>query len=364
MRISCSFTLVVLLLIACVEPVDLPVLKKSDVLVVDGMITDQEGTHSVKLFYTSALNENVDDAVAVTGASVSILDDQENVMNLVEKEGGVYTTPENSHGTIGVSYKLRIVLADGGVYESTPAKMVPAGTLDAVDHQFRENVINEYDISKPQDAIYLFLDGSAAEESNLLRWRWKATYYVETFPQLATKVEDGQIVAAPLECSGYRGTGGTKIEYVKPCTCCECWPVLHGDGAFLSQPENVGDRTFIHEYIGRVAFKTEYFFPKLVVEIDQLSVSEDVHRFWGLVKVQTESAGNIFQPNIVKVIGNMKRLDKPEENVFGVFSVSAVVSTRYTIHDYDIPRPIYLPDTIITDCRSYFKASNQRPPFW
>jgi hypothetical protein len=363
MKVGNLFIFVILLFVACVEPIDLPVIENSAVLVVDGMITDQEGTHSVKLFYSSALDENVGEPVPVTGALVSIIDDLGNNIVLGEHDDGIYETAGSTHGTVGVTYKLRIVLDDGVVYESTPAMMASAGTLDAVEHRFKENVINQHNLTKPQDAVYLYLDATAPEESRLLRWRWKATYNVETHPELITKVENRDRIPNPPECSGYIEEGHVLV-YKQPCTCCECWPVLHGDASAVSQPQNVGDRTFVMEYIGRIPFEHDYFFPKLIVEVEQLSVSEDVHRFWSLLKVQIEGAGNIFQPNIVKVRGNIRRLDKPDENVFGVFSVSAMVSATYTIHDYDLPKPVFLPDTVIADCRQFTKGSNQRPPFW
>lgn len=366
MKIGCFLSLIVaFLLSACVEQTDLPVVKIPDVLVVDGMFTDQEGIHSIKLFYSSPLNGNVDDPVPVTGATALILDNLGNTITTDEDDdgNGEYSTPPSARGSIGVTYKVRILLSSGAIYESIPATMVPAGSLDAIEHKFRENAINPNELDKPQDAIELYLDGTSAEESNLLRWRWKATYYVETYPERIVKGSGDIVVPKPLPCSGYVEANG-ELVYKFPCTCCRCWPVLHGDVANVSQPQNAGDRTFVQEYIGRVPFKYEYFFPKMVVEVDQLSVSEEVHKFWQLVRIQTESAGNIFQPNIVKVRGNIRRLDKPDEKVFGVFSVSAVVSARYTIHDYDLPKPVFPPDSVKGDCRSFYKASNEQPFFW
>ncbi|HEY3404386.1 MAG TPA: DUF4249 domain-containing protein [Ohtaekwangia sp.] len=364
MRPGYILIVLILLMDSCVDPVNLPIIRNANVMVVDGMITNAAGPQTVRLFYTSALDENVNLPAPVPNATVTITDDLGTVVVLSETSEGVYETDSGFSGVVGRTYTLNIQKDDGSAYESVPTLMKESGVIASVYQDFRENVLNDGDLTKPQDALYFYVDAQASDQTNLLRWRWRATYYVRTYPELVTRRIDGEIVPFPLPCSGYEPGGDGGITYVKPCTCCECWPVINSNTVAITQPQSNTDALFAHEYIGRVPVDQVYFYEKMVVEVDQLSVSDEVYQFWLLTKTQLEGAGSIFQPNIIKVRGNMRSVTDNNEEVFGVFSVSAVTTERLTITSQDIPKQLFPQDTIKSDCRLYYKASNQRPPFW
>jgi hypothetical protein len=93
-------------------------------------------------------------------------------------------------------------------------------------------------------------------------------------------------------------------------------------------------------------------------------MTDDVYNFWKLVQTQQQGGTNIFQPNVVKVKGNVKAMSGVRQ-VFGVFSVSAVTRATMEIKRMDLPVPPFEPDVIIQDCRYYIEnSSNVQPPFW
>lgn len=93
-----SFRIILLLLFlvsdGCVDELDVPVVIDQNRLVVDGSITDQPGPHTVKLYLSSSLNQDLDYPVYVSGASVQIRDDLGNTVSLTEIRDGVYQTAE------------------------------------------------------------------------------------------------------------------------------------------------------------------------------------------------------------------------------------------------------------------------------
>jgi hypothetical protein len=138
-----------------------------------------------------------------------------------------------------------------------------------------------------------------------------------------------------------------------------------------SQNAHVSDNNVISEgdfngvFITRIPVDNWRFIDKYYLEVEQLSVSSDVHKFWKLVQAQQEGAGNIFQPNVVQVEGNVASLTNPDEAVFGTFSVSAVTRATIVIDRSIIPKVVPKLDTAIADCRFYFNNStNVKPPFW
>src|SRR5687768_2888486 len=123
MRVVRILPFLLLLLDACVERVDVPVVTITPALVVDGLLTDQPGPQVIKLFKSSKPNSNMAWIDHVKGATVSITDDQGNKENLVETADGYYATSVSYKGVVGRSYQLSIQTADGKEYQSSFQQM-------------------------------------------------------------------------------------------------------------------------------------------------------------------------------------------------------------------------------------------------
>ncbi len=355
MRLNLLYLIIILLIDACVERLDVPVIQNKKVLVVDGSITNQPGPHTVKLFYSSQLDEVINTPEPFEATRVWITENNAAEYQLTEIKSGVYETPSWFTGMIGHTYKINIETEDEKKYESVPAVMKDAGSLDRVFAEFKENSINPNDLSQPQDAFYFYADGTGAEpQGNLLRWRWNATYQVHTAPEKRLKYYMGALVPDPPPCAA----GPWDL-----CTCCDCWITFYDKTVAISDPAIVSGNSFNKVYLGMIPVKNSYFYDKLLIRADQLSVSEEVYSFWNLVKTQQEGAQNIFQPEIVQVRGNIFSTTNKEEEVFGVFSVSVIAENKLELRLNDIPKRIPLYDTIYEDCR-YTGGTNVKPSFY
>ena len=351
----------------CVEKLEVPVTGSIARLVVDGFITDDPGPYRVRLFLSAPMTSDVDRPVYVSGAVVTIRDDQGNEEQLTEIRQGVYEThPAGIRGVVGRSYQLAITTAEEKQYSSGWEKMTPAGEVQDLYFEFKENVINANDLSLPQDAFTVFVDARGDEASSgLLRWRWTGTYRIKTFPELHERFDDvaRAFVPDPLPCSGYIFDVGQLIQ-VDTCVCCDCWLKHFSGNALVSDPAYVQGRTFRRVQIAQIPVDKKLFYEKYHIEVEQLSLGEEVYRFWHLLDVQEESTGNIFQPNIVKVKGNVVSITDPEEEVFGIFAVSAIARKSIFINRSDIPKLVPPIDVVKGDCRQYPTADNIEPPFW
>src|SRR5688500_249934 len=133
MRITRFLPIMFLLLDACIDPLPVNTLPGGKVLVVDGLISDEPGPYTVKLFWSSALTENLDQPVMETQASVWIIDEENVATEMTESMPGVYVTdPDNFVGQKGKTYQLKIITSGGVEFESLHEMLMPAGTIDSL----------------------------------------------------------------------------------------------------------------------------------------------------------------------------------------------------------------------------------------
>lgn len=369
MRIVRILPFLLLMLDACVERLDVPVVAPAPALVVDGLLTDDPGPHVVSLYLSSKPNIDLPAIVRVKGATVSIADDLGNVEPLIENADGNYQTSPGFQGVVGRSYQLRITTSDGKKYESDVQQMAPAGSIADMYFDYKEDAIDTEDGIGSQDVVQVFIDGKGqAGAPNLFRWRWSGTYGVKTFPERKRRREPdtGVWIPDPLPCSGYILNPTTLgITQVGPCTCCDCWVGEFSTTAFISK-NSVNGLEFNGLFLAQIPVESFRFHEKYYVVAEQLSLTDEVYDFWKLIEIQQKTSGDLFQPNVVQIRGNIHSIDNADEPVFGIFSVSAVARKTFFLDPFlHLPKPVPNIDTLTVDCRLYFKnSSNIKPPFW
>lgn len=367
MKILKGLPVLFLLLDGCIDPLPVGRVANVEALVVDGVVTDGTGPHAVNLFMSGGLSEEPSAPEPVRGASLSIIDDAGQVYPLTETQPGIYTTnPSEFQGFIGRSYWLRIVTQDGEEYHSTVETLVPAGEIDSLYAVFEENVINQTDITQPQDAITFYVDGTSAPENTdgMQRWRSSSISEILTFPELRTKKMNDEVVPDPLPCSGYINSNGT-LKAVDTCSCCNCWVYDYSRNAVVSPAASANQNRFRDVAVARIPVDSWRFFRKFYFEVEQLSISENVYEFWKRVSAQQQGTGSLFQPNAVKVKGNIKCVSDPDKEVFGVFSATSITKKSMFLTRGQLPKQIAQPEQITFDCRYVMdNSTNIKPPFW
>jgi hypothetical protein len=366
MRLTRFFPLLILLVFsnACVEPLSVPTSISEPRLVVDALITDQPGPYTVKLFMSSNANQNLNKPNYVTHAKVTITDDLGHDEILIEGSAGQYHTTA-MQGTVGRKYQLFITTSEDKRYQSSEAELLPPGEIQNLYWEFEENSINQNDLTLPQDAFWVYLDAKGETgQQNYFRWRWTGTYHAKTFPELHIGHLGPSSFPDPLPCSGYI-VGDNGVERTDTCTCCDCWAPQFNSNVLLSKNDFLGEDAFARVLVSKIPIDRRLFYEKYYVEVEQLRFSEDVYDFWKLVSAQQQGTGSIFQPNAVKVKGNIHCVSDPNEEVLGVFSAASVTTKGLFIDRKELPKQIPVVDTLTVDCRKFFEGStNQKPPFW
>ena len=88
-RIIFYLLLTVIVMQGCIEPFSPVIDEYQEMLVIDGLITDKEGIHTVTVSRSSLFDSPGLDYES--GCNVSILDNNGNVLNMTEKSPGIYS---------------------------------------------------------------------------------------------------------------------------------------------------------------------------------------------------------------------------------------------------------------------------------
>ncbi len=365
MKLSRIFIWLLIISAACIDPLSIDPTTSLKRLIVDGLITDQEGPYEVKLFYSNDINTTkLVPFQLATGATVFIRDDLGSSVQLFENEPGVYTSQIGQLvGQVGRSYSLTILI-DEKEYESAPQVMKPAGEIEDVRFEFEAEGLDGYNGAK-DDAFIVRIDATGIPgEDNFYRWRWTTVFKAQTYPELRVRPTPRGDIPDPEPCSGYIYTGGQLVQ-VDDCTCCFCWAYGYSPAAIVSQNTVVSGLEFNNLYLGKIPITPMHYYDRYHISVQQLSLSTEAYDYWNLVQKQQEGSTSLFQPNAIKIRGNITCVTNPEEDVLGFFGVSAINVTEFFIPEDLVPYDLGEIPIVPFSCNSYYKFSTlEEPMFW
>jgi hypothetical protein len=361
-----------ILLGSCVDPFKIDLTPQQEQLVVEGMITDQPGPYTVKLFKTKAIDDQISNITDVTGANLVIVNSDGVSETLAESVPGNYVTT-GMQGVVGKTYTLRITTPEGTVYESEAEKLVGVGAIRRAYYEFEQiEAPVGSDFVNPENGFQVYVDADVLpEQEGRIRWRVTRTFEIKTYPAQRTRYMSTPgggtiIVPDPPACSGW--TYSTRLGLQNPnpkCSCCECWVTEYSAGPVLSNVnfENGGSQVKVPvEY---VPASRRIFNQKCYLQIEQMSLSEKVYSFWAGISKQKKTGSDLFQTPPPRTTGNIKTITPNALPALGIFAASSIKVTTLTINRSEVP--YYLPpiDTIKDSCLGIYKESTiNKPPFW
>ena len=369
-------------LLSCVDRIhfDVPGQLKYPVAI-EGFISNQPGPYEINV--TNSFDIDSDQATK-TPASVkkmTILDDIGNSEILTEHATGNYKTdPSGIRGVIGRVYRLRVELLNGDVFESTPDTLREPGSLDSVYTRFE--IVNSGGPPKYAFRV-LFNSTNEGTSSRCFQWTFTATYKVNTVPEAD---REGEACGTPLDCekcsicnlvwkcSGIRNVGTPKDPvFVRmfPCTCCTCWYSIYNELPIMASLDGLKGIHMRGALAGSVAVDDIIFQNKVIVEVQQQSISDNTYRFYRGINIQHDAVNSLFQPVSGKLPGNFVQEKDGVPPVLGVFYAAGVARKILTINRNDIPFGTYVllpefpPPVVGANCHNLRPHStNERPAIW
>ena len=296
------FLLILLILPGCIAKFIPAVNENKEVLVVQGLITDQPETDTIKLSKSIPFGR-LSDASPVTGSIVTISDDQGNRYSLLETKTGIYITDASSfRGVPGRFYTLH-VSTRGDInlnYESSPVEMM---AVPAIDSLYYDKVVVEqpFESFKGIDACQIYLD-THDPSNNCKYYRWD---FSETW-------EFRLLFEVPNQT---------------------CWISDNSHSINTKSTAAFDEARIIRLPINYITNVTDRLRTKYSILVNQYSINEDEYNYWEKIQNVSVQVGGLYDVIPASIPSNIQCIENPEEKVLGYFSVSAKSSKRIFIQD-------------------------------
>jgi hypothetical protein len=123
----------VLSLVSCKEAYNPVIDKGANAIVVEGLITNLKESYKIKISMATPYDSTTNNTF-LTGASVSIKDDQGNTYTMHNENSPEYYYSDTSEfiAIPGRSYSLHIEMPNGDIYESKAQKLLSPATIDSI----------------------------------------------------------------------------------------------------------------------------------------------------------------------------------------------------------------------------------------
>ena len=274
--------------------------ENQSILVVEGTITDQLRTNTIKLSKSAPIGIN-NFSKPIKGCSVWIGDDLGNINLLKETKDGTYITDSTKfRGVIGRQYTLHITVNTsiiGVNYESFPVEMKPVPPIDSIYYEKKVYVT----WPQPIEGCQIYLDThDPANNCKYYRWNYTETWEFHIPYNVTNRI---------------------------------CWISDNSDGIFIKNTDVLGEDKISRYPLYAITNPIDRLSVRYSILVNQYSLNEDEYRYWESLKNMSDQVGGLYDMIPSSVPSNVYCLEKPDEKVLGYFSVSAVSSKRIFIQD-------------------------------
>jgi hypothetical protein len=314
LKTGLKFFLVIMIVLTtynCIDPYFPRLNGYQPVLVVDGLITNDNRAYTVKLSYTVQQRDST--PVKVSDATVSITDEAGVNTQLTAFGNGIYRTDSlNFRGETGKTYRLHIKTSNGNEYVSDSCTMLPVPGIDSIYFAKDVQLLNNQ--STTREGISIYLDTKAGtEDKSFLRWAFDETWEFKVpDPTRYTYINDSTILTIP---------GSEVMEY--------CWKSASSTTILTGAILTGGSGSIKNQPIQFIAPElSDRISVRYSILIKQYSVSQSEYDYWNNLEQISETEGDIFGSQPYAVLSNIKNIKNSSEQVLGYFQVSAVDQRR------------------------------------
>ncbi len=304
--------------VAC-EEIYVPELEKMDpLLVVEARFVYGQTTQTVQLYQSVAFNEYGTSYPRVSGAQVKLTDDQNRVMELAEREPGVYRLQQS----LNPLRQYRLSISARGEQYTSDWQEVPA--LPKIDSIY----------SIPE--VRLMATGTDAAAGDLRKMSGTQLYID---------------MAANGDHNYHRFTGKKIAQYTHPTvapgggamqaeTTMYGWLTLSPAGLFnLAAPQPyTADKhirkfplTFLERSYTVFIADTQTYFNGWIYICQQYALTAQSYQFYADLNRQLSAEGKLFDPLYTQARGNIVCTSSPNEVVLGNFEISSVREHRFFV---------------------------------
>jgi hypothetical protein len=313
-----SFIIILILFtfFTCIDPYSPKLTGYETLLVVDGLITDENASYTVRL--TGTIQEQNAMPFLVSDAKVFITDDIGGNISLVNRGKGIYKTDSvEFKGVIGRTYVLHIITHNGDEYESEACLMQSVPEIDSIYYVREQELVSNG--TKSNDGIRIYLNSKPGGNNQYYRWDFEETWKFK--------------VPTPKKFDYVNDTVINPVSLVRE----YCWKSRKSDEILIhSIYSGQSDRIENEPVLFIASENSDRLLIQYSILVRQYSVSKKEYEFWNNMNVVNESGGDIFARQPFSVKSNIHNINHPGEQVLGYFQVSAMKQKRKDIAFKDL----------------------------
>jgi hypothetical protein len=313
----------------CNEPyypeLDVP----GSILVVEGLLTDIPGPHYVRLSKAAGFSgESVQ--VPLTGAAVSLVDNEGETELFREVMPGIYHSSSDFAGRKYREYTLGIITADGKKYHSSPQLLIPVyHTIDNMTGVY----LQDKEIEVPTNAGTVQLEKIEAievfcEVRNLPEEFPKMRFEVDILLQYRMmKEQRTPTTDPPVYHCRIRNKMGTVPNITKA-------------------GEQTATRNAVYHNLGFIPESKKYYYNLLyfgdidrrILLVNQYSLNDYSYNYYRALEKLLSAEGRLFDPVAQRLEGNIFSADDITETVLGFFEVSGKSRASFVLGPGTFPK--------------------------
>lgn len=293
---------------SCITEIDPEDIGFDDLLVVEGLITDQSVKHVIKLSRTVPINDNA--RKPESNAVVRVQTTDQGTIAFFEEEPGIYKSSIPISGKFGTKYKLQISTADGKEYESSEVEMIATPPIEAITAEFVPKKLDTIGPAlKYLGDFNFYMDSKNNQiKTKTFRYLWTETYKLS--------------VPTP---SRWKWLGGSNFEFRREDIPEEqeefCYRYDSSQTIIVNKlVTSSGDvvKYPIHSFDARIRKMNIRY----SIEVTQYGLSAESEKYWTALATSSQSQGSLFDIQPGTITGNIKPLSDPNEIVLGIFEVA------------------------------------------
>jgi len=302
---------VVGLLSACQEEIDLASREFKKHVYVDGGITNEQPPYTVEVYVSSSLDEP--QRIPYSNCRVTLHENTGRSESLTETEPGVYRSSAGGiRGEVGNAYRIDIETPDGKHYQSDFTTMKPSVGIDTVYGE----VTGKEQLNNPDDikGYQFYVSTQQGDADTYLLWKLEETYEYTADYLYAGMMYQGQMYEPESKDALYR-----------------CWRTRHIPEIFAANTINLQTPKISDQPLHFVSNQSKRLQELYSLLVRQYTIDRAAFNYWDDVGEQIEGGDflNVRQP--FQIQGNVYNPENEEEAVLGYFSVASVDQRRIFI---------------------------------
>lgn len=314
--------LMLLLCGSCIEPYT-PIIEESqEVLVINGMITDQAGLHHV--FVSKSSPYNSPSFEPVTGCIVTVQDESGLIEYFFESEDGHYKADlPASFLAVGKAYRLHVIKGNES-YSSEYDTLLACPPIDTLYFEVDTRGTSDPEVILGGLQFFSEVRGNKNASRNF-RWLLEETWEYRT---------------AYAADHFWSGTGPILQQTSEAIH--TCWKIYPIESLFSSSTRHLSENALRRNPLNYVSNETPRLKIKYGLLVKQQSLTNSAYEYWSKMESQSGESGGLYESQPSSAIGNLSSLNRPGTKVLGMFYATQEKQKRITVkNDFDFNIPSF-----------------------